>query len=194
MFAVSAYIYATHNFVQETCIFLAGPSWAGSGPRAGGCPLLPYAYYCLIDDTLNTSVWNLVHSIFVIFTFQVIICSSFFFKTLVDVTGILTWSDAVECLTDSFGKWYSVVTLTVFKCYHIHDLRCIRLYLPISATKTIDTALDSSKLDYSLVHLFQNTLRPKKNCNRIIFNGFAFSNYLKSTYTKSAKIESAIAA
>ena len=47
---------------------------------------------------------------------------------------------------------------------------------------------------YSPVHLFQNTLRPQKNCNRIVLNGFVFSNYLKTTYTKSAKIESAIAA
>ena len=46
----------------------------------------------------------------------------------------------------------------------------------------------------SPVHLFQNTLRPKKNCNRIVLNGFVFSNYLKTTYTKSTKIESAIAA
>ena len=52
----------------------------------------------------------------------------------------------------------------------------------------------SRAIRYSLVHLFQNTLRPPKNCNRIVLNGFVFSNYLKTTYTKSAKIESAIAA
>ena len=49
-------------------------------------------------------------------------------------------------------------------------------------------------VDHSLVHLLQNTLRPQKNCNRIVLNGFVFSNYLKTTYTKSTKIESAIAA
>ena len=57
MFAVSAYIYATRNFAHETGICLLGyrrpdcniiaeqgggpdarPSWAGSGPRAEGCP------------------------------------------------------------------------------------------------------------------------------------------------------------
>ena len=52
----------------------------------------------------------------------------------------------------------------------------------------------SNRYINSPVHLFQNTLRPPKNCNRIVINGFVFSNYLKTTYTKSAKIESAIAA
>ena len=59
MFAVSAYIYATRNFAHDTSIFWlvfcgpdcnmiakqgggpdGRPSWAGSGPRAGGCPPL----------------------------------------------------------------------------------------------------------------------------------------------------------
>ena len=61
MFAVSAYIYATRNFAHDTsivwlvfcgpdCNMIAKqgggpdgrPSWAGSGPRAGGCPPLHY--------------------------------------------------------------------------------------------------------------------------------------------------------
>ena len=77
----------------------------------------------------------------------------------------------------------------------------VALLLPIATTLTMISQGDivyiikyQLVISNSQVHLFQNTLRPQKNCNRIVLNGFVFSNYLKTTYTKSAKIESAIAA
>ena len=68
------------------------------------------------------------------------------------------------------------------------------LVLGIESCCEVDDLSCLGTLENSPVHLFQNTLRPQKNCNRIVLNGFVFSNYLKTTYTKSAKIESAIAA
>ena len=79
---------------------------------------------------------------------------------------------------------------------HVRDTMNVRVKHPALYRQFADGFFTIAKTQnpLSLVHLFQNTLRPQKNCSRISLNGFVFSNYLKTTYTKSAKIESAIAA
>ena len=66
----------------------------------------------------------------------------------------------------NFGQHISLLC----RCfYHIHDLRCICRYLPLSVAKTIATSLVSSRLDYcnSLYHniaLKDMKLQRVQNC------------------------------
>ena len=52
---------------------------------------------------------------------------------------------------------------------------------------TLSICFLSQTVPFSLLHLFQNTLRPQKNCNSIILSGFVFSNYLKKNIHKIGK-------